>query len=159
MMYNNGFYPQYYQPMQSNAYPTQMSVGNAQQNVGNVQSQPQNGGFLSVPNEDVVNSYPVGPGNCVTFKIEGKPIVMEKSMGFSQFESPKIDRYRLVKEQPPEAHREPQNEPVDMKPIISTIDTLKSEIDALWSEVEALKSPPIRKPINKKKEVVDDDSE
>lgn len=46
------------------------------------QNQIQNGGFISARSEDEVLNYPVAPGNCVTFKIEGQPIVMEKAMGF-----------------------------------------------------------------------------
>lgn len=100
MAYNSGFpmnygypqQPQYYQPMQ------QVSQPQPTQN----QMQIQNGGFVSVANEEMVRNYPVAPGNCVTFKIEGQPIVIEKSMGFSQLESPRLDRYRLVREEAPD---------------------------------------------------------
>lgn len=147
-----GYYPQYYQP--------QMQYASQQLPQANNQQVPQNGGFLAVPNEEVVNSYPVAPGNCVTFKIEGKPIVMEKSMGFSQFESPKIDKYRLVKEEVTEAHRMPQKDDVDLQPIFDTTDGLKAEIEAIWKELEALKTnQPRKSTTSKKKEVVEDDSE
>lgn len=92
--------------------------------------QVQNNGFISVPNEDIVNTYPIAPGNCVTFKIEGKPIVIEKSMGFSQFESPKIDRYRLVRED-----QKPHVEPATSETNIPLAD----EIKRLWSEINDIK--------------------
>jgi uncharacterized small protein (DUF1192 family) len=100
----------------------------------------QNGGFLAAPNEEYVHNYPVAPGNCVTFKIEGKPYVMEKSMGFSQLDSPKIEKYRLVKEEPSERPNLPQNGLEDIKAIVSSIDKINEQIEALWSEIDAIKA-------------------
>lgn len=88
-------------------------------------------GIIPVPNEQTVENYPVAPGNCVTFKVEGKPIVMEKSMGFSQFEQPRIEKYRLIKE-----GAESRDYSKDDN---SSMEELKSEIRALWSEIDALK--------------------
>lgn len=128
--------PNYFNPYYQN-YP-QNNYPQAQQN------QPvQNGGFISVPSEDIVKTYPVAPGNCVTFKIEGQPIVMEKSMGFSQFDSPKVERYRLIKEERIEQAKEEPNE----------LEEVWSEIRTLKKEIETLKS---RKVTPKKKEVDDD---
>ena len=121
MAYPNNFYnPNYYQPMMQHqqAQPTQ------------VQSS-----FMSVPSEDVVNTYPVAPGNCVTFKIEGKPIILEKSMGFSQFESPKIERYRIVKEEPILPVEEPKND----ETIKLSFEELKSKIELLENVTDGLK--------------------
>jgi len=123
-MINNYPYPMY--PTQNNAYPTNM--GSTQQNVGTM----QNGGFISIPNENMVATYPVAPGNCVTFKVEGQPIVLEKSMGFSQLESPKIERYRLVKED--YVVETPQNETKT-----NELEEIKSDIERLWDEIDALK--------------------
>jgi hypothetical protein len=123
-MINNYPYPMY----QNNAYPTNMNVGSTQQNVGTM----QNGGFISIPNENMVATYPVAPGNCVTFKVEGQPIVLEKSMGFSQLESPRIERYRLVKEDYVE--ETPQNETK-----ANELEEIKSDIERLWDEIDALK--------------------
>jgi len=125
-MINNYPYPMY--PTQNNAYPTNMNVGSTQQNVGTM----QNGGFISIPNENMVATYPVAPGNCVTFKVEGQPIVLEKSMGFSQLESPKIERYRLVKEDYVEETS--QNETKT-----NELEEIKSDIERLWDEIDALK--------------------
>lgn len=93
------------------------------------QTQFQNGGFMIAPTEEYALNYPVGMGNCVTFKIEGKPIVIEKAMGFSQLESPKIERYRLIKEDAPEQEKK---EEVDFS-------SINDEIKALWAEINAMK--------------------
>lgn len=103
------------------------------------QQQAQTPGIIQVPNENYVYNYPVGPGNSVMFKIEGKPIIMEKSMGFSQFETPKIDVYRLVKEEV----KEPD-----------TTD-YKADLEAIWAEINALKEKATPAP-KKKKEVTED---
>ena len=118
------------------------------------QNQIQDGGFLSVPSEDIVRTYPVAPGKCVTFKIEGKPIVMEKSMGFSQLESPRIDVYELVKREPVKEPQKPEIEPEQIRPEDSAIKELKSQIEAIWTEINGLKST--KKPSAKKKEAEDD---
>lgn len=152
MAYNN-FYPQYYPPMQNQAfqqnYPQNQAFQQQQQNYQQQnmaqnmpQNQPQiqNGGFMQIPTEEMARSYPVAPGNCVTFKIEGKPIVMEKSMGFSQLEAPRIDRYRLVREEDtPNEQNLPQNEPKNNPTENETIKGLKDEIKALNEELEDVK--------------------
>lgn len=156
MAYNNGFpinYPQFYQPMQNQAFqqnyqqnqafqqqPQNYQQQNMAQNMPQNQPQIQNGGFMQIPTEEMARSYPVAPGNCVTFKIEGKPIVMEKSMGFSQLEAPRIDRYRLVREEDaPNEQNLPQNEPKNNPTENETIKGLKDEIKALNEELEDVK--------------------
>lgn len=152
MAYNNGYpitYPQYYQPMQNQAFQQnyqqnqafQQQPQNYQQNQQPLHNQQiQNGGFMLVPSEEMARSYPVAPGNCVTFKIEGKPIVMEKSMGFSQLEAPRIDRYRLVREEDaPQEQNLPQNAPKENSMENETMNELKGQIKALNEEMEELK--------------------
>lgn len=151
MAYNNGYpinYPQYFQPMQNQAFQQnyqqnqafQQQPQNYQQNIPQNQ-QIQNGGFMVVPSEDMARTYPVAPGNCVTFKIEGKPIVMEKSMGFSQLEAPRIDRYRLVREEDaPKEQELPQNEPKNNSMENETIEELKGQIKALNDELSDIKN-------------------
>lgn len=102
MAYNNGYpmySPQYSgMPLPSQGMGQQYAQQGYQQGFQGQQLQQsiqqpqqiQNGGFMLVPSEDIARSYPVAPGNCVTFKIEGQPIVMEKSMGFSQLEAPRV---------------------------------------------------------------------
>lgn len=152
MAYN--YYPQFtYQPYQQ----AQMLPQTMQQLPSQLQTQQiQNGGFVSVPNENVVYNYPVAPGNCVTFKIEGQPIVIEKSMGFSQLEPPKIERYRLTKEESVVKNNETETE----KEIItfaeqSEVDDLKNEIKVLRSDVNKLMS--VKRV--KKEVIIEDDAE
>ena len=133
-MPNYPYQPIYPYPTQPNVFPTQMNVNPTQQSVGQI----QNGGFVSVPDENMVNTYPVAPGNCVTFKIEGKPIVMEKSMGFSQLESPKIERYRLVKEEVVEEQTD-EVKTDELDGINDKIERLESEIDKMRGDIDALK--------------------
>lgn len=161
--------PNIYNPYQM--YPYYSAVQPQQQQqiapAPQIQTTPQiqNGGFVSVRSENEVFNYPVAPGNCVTFKIEGQPIVMEKSMGFSQLESPHVERYRLVKEEPVEKMSDvSQNKVLDFNNINSTLDSLKGEIKDIWGEINALKEndvpiAPSKKSTSKKKEVIDDDSE
>lgn len=120
-----------------------------QQPIQQPQQQIQNGGFMLIPNESVAYNYPVAPGNCVTFKVEGKPIIIEKSMGFSQFDSPRLEIYDLVKRE-----MKPQTEEVAG----NNLDGLKSEIKSLWDEINALKNG--RKPnTSKRKEVTENDAD
>ena len=150
MPYYNPFLSPYY-------YPQQQQIPVQQQQVQQQPPQIQNNGFISVPSEDIVNTYPVAPGNCVTFKIEGKPIVMEKSMGFSQLESPKVERYRLVKEEPVLPHTETKQE----EPIELPQKDYQAEFDEIWAEINAIKKD-IEKttaPAKKKKEVVENDTD
>ena len=109
-------------------------------NVPQVQMQAQNSNFVSAPNEDFARNYPVALGNSVNFKNETEPYIYVKTMGFSQFDSPKFEKYRLVKEEASEAPKTAQNETIDMQSIILTNNKLKGEIKALWAEINRLKS-------------------
>ena len=130
MAYNN-FYPQYYQPMVQPQPQQPQQV-----------PQIQNAGLVSVRNENEARSYPVAPGNSVTFKDETAPYVYTKTMGFSQLDRPIFDKYRLVKESTPEASNLPQNDILSDEAINSTIDGLKAEIETIWKEIEGLKNVP-----------------
>lgn len=105
----------------------------------------QNGGFVSVRNETEARNYPVALGNSVTFKDETAPYIYTKTMGFSQLDAPKFDKYKLVKETPAEQPKLLQDEVFDDKPILDTIDHLKGEIQAIWGEIEGLKKKPASK--------------
>lgn len=128
-------YNSYYQPYggyaQQNYY---QQTPQQQQSMMQPQSQTS---FVSIPNEDMVNTYPVGPGNCVTFKVEGKPIMIEKSMGFSQFDSPKIKRYRIVEEESLPVKADSQED----KPSITYVEKTEFDkiIDSIRKDIEDLK--------------------
>lgn len=145
-------------PNYFNGNPYQMQY---QQPVMPMQAQPQpqiqNGGFVSVRNETEARNYPVALGNSVTFKDETSPYIYTKTMGFSQLDVPKFDKYKLVKETPAEPSNLTQGEIYDDKPIFDSLDGIKAEIGQIWSEIEALKKKPVSK--TKKKEVEDDDTE
>lgn len=152
----NSYLPQYYQ---SNPYSMQMNMTPVQQTPTSTQ-QIQNGGFVVARSENEVVNYPVAPGNCVTFKIEGQPIVMEKSMGFSQLEAPHIKRFRLVEEDVRQKPSElPENESFNIENINISIDNLKGEIGEIWTEIEKVKnaiSTTNKKTVSKKEKDGDD---
>ena len=170
MAFNNTYYPQYYQNYQ-NPYTMQyMQQNQAQLSNSNPQNpQIQSGGFVPVPSEAVARSYPVAPGNSVTFKDESLPYVYTKTMGFSQLDKPIFDKYRLVKEDSEEG--ETENPQVDVKENISKIieedvnpkidkfnsdmNDIREDLDKVWDEVNALKR---KSTTTKRKEVGSNDT-
>ena len=86
------------QPVQQQAVQQapQMTIPQAVQSP-NV-PQIQNGGFITVRSEAEARSYPVAPGTSVTFKHETAPYCYTKTMGFNQFEAPRFEKFKLVKE-------------------------------------------------------------
>lgn len=166
-------YPSYYYPaqyLQQPMYQPQMIQGQQampMQNQQSNQNQPSNqslpirkAGFIMVRSEEEAYNYPVELGNCVTFKVENEPIVIEKSMSYSQLENPKIDRYRLVREDivaPPAIVDSGAVE----KETFPT-DELKDELVAIRHEIEGLKKKLDNQPKqnqnqqNKKREVEHD---
>lgn len=157
--------PNFYSPYQQfpqqfpQQYPQPFNYQQQSQPVNQPAPQIQNSGFLSAPSEEFARNYPVGLGNSVTFKIEGKPIVMEKSMGFSQLESPKIERYRLVKEESDTPSEVPEKEPFDSKAMYETIDGIINDIEAVKEDIKVIKER--LKSLSKPKKVVkeEDDDE
>lgn len=107
----------------------------------------QNGGFISVRSEQDARSYPVAPGNSVTFKDEMAPYVYTKTMGFSQLDRPIFEKYKLIKEEIPEDNPAPIDTTNQKK--------LEDEIARLWTEVNLLKKA--RQTQQQKKEVVKND--
>lgn len=124
--------PNYYNPY----YPTQPNVFSTQMNVAPMQqAQPQqiqNGGFVSVRNEDEARHYPVAIGNSVTFKDESSSYIYTKTMGFSQLDKPIFEKYKLVKEEVSETPEETPKRNAD-------IDSIKADIRKIWGEINAIK--------------------
>mgnify|MGYP002622549611 CR=1 FL=1 len=117
-------YPQNY-PQLVNANNNLMSVNN---------------NFLIVKTEQEVLNYPVGCGNSVNFKIENAPYLYTKTMGFSQFDKPVIEKYRLLKEElggTVEETRHPLEEKINS--FQSTIDSLENKIAAMQNEINSLR--------------------
>lgn len=120
MAYNNGFpatYPQYYQP-----YP--QPVQQPQQQAS------RQSGFVPVQSENDAKMYPVAPGNSVTFIDENAPYCYVKTMGFSQFDRPRFDKYRLVKEEEPQAEVAQQN-------LVEY--ATKQDVEDVWKELKSIK--------------------
>jgi hypothetical protein len=146
------YYPQQYQQNNQQMLTTQMSGT----------QQPQFGGFVSVRNEMEARNYPVAPGNSVMFRDETGPYIYSKSMGYSQLDTPRFDKYRLVKEEDApvstcEPHTEVLNDKTDNLPtyaLKSEFDALQELVGALAEDVDLLKTK--RQPA-KKKEVVADE--
>lgn len=85
----------------------------------------QDGGLVSVRNEMEARTYPIQYGRSVMFKDESLPYIYVKTMGFSQLEQPKFEKFKLVKEEPEEEVKVAYAE--------------QTEVDALRKELEALK--------------------
>ena len=146
MAYN--YYPNYYQPMYPQIQPTyqqqpQMQAPQTQPVQQPVQPQIQNGGFVSVRSEQEARNYPIAPGNSVTFLDENAPYCYTKTMGFSQLDRPRFEKYRLVKEEETQA----QNVPISGENMqgVNNIDyALKSDLQALQGtltqEIQILKA-------------------
>ena len=159
MAYN--YYPNYYQPMYPQIQPTyqqqpQMQAPQTQPVQQPVQPQIQNGGFISVRSEQEARSYPIAPGNSVTFKDENMPYVYVKTMGFSQLDSPNFEKFRLVKEEEVQAQQPTSGENRQT----NNIDyALKTDVVALQTafatEIETLKKRIAE--LTKKKEVESDE--
>lgn len=138
--YQNAYNP--YQQYQPNFQQQMQNQPNYQQSQQPIQQQIQNGGFVSVHNENEARNYPIAPGNSVTFKDENAPYVYTKTQGFSQLDRPVFEKYRLVKEEEHQPQQVAQNAPTSAENTeqASNIDyALKSDLRALWGEIEALK--------------------
>lgn len=151
MAYNNYYPVSYVSPWNQAPAPyfQQIQQSNAAQ-----QTRPtMQSGFVVVQSEQEARSYPVAPGNSITFKDESGPYCYVKTMGFNQLDRPTFERYRLVKEETPQ---EAENGPTsaDNKKDIEAPYALKSDIAALWEAVDELKAKADKK---RKKEVIDDD--
>lgn len=147
------FYQNYptYQPIYQ-SYP-QMQQPQVQQQPQQPQ-QIQNGGFVSVRNEMEARNYPVAPGNSVTFKDENAPFVYTKTMGFSQLDLPKFDRYRLVKEEVQETQTTAefaQTENATNYVTHTELEDVRAQIEVLQKDIEALKEQTSKKPAPKAK--------
>ncbi len=114
----NGYYPQFYP-----------------QSPQNPQVQNTSNGLVPVPSEQFARSYPVAYGQSVSFRDENAPYLYTKTMGFSQLDTPRFEKYRLVKEAAETPVKEPQSDNVTN----SSNDDLKAEIEAIKGDIEAVK--------------------
>jgi hypothetical protein len=132
MAYNNG-YPMNYQFYQPN-YQFQQQP-QIQQNM-----QIQNGGFISVPSEEVARNYPVAHGNSVTFKDENAPYVYTKTMGFSQLDRPIFEKYKLVREEDtPSTPSLPQEPSETSETDINMFNDIKGQVEEIRADLDDVK--------------------
>lgn len=157
--YGTPFANQYYTPVQQMQQPQQnYAPAQPQQNSQMQPVQIQNGGFIPAPNEMYARNYPVAPGNSVTFKDESAPYVYTKTMGYNQLETPRFEKYRLVKEE--DAPQTVTNAPVSAS-TEKTMDlsgyALKTELEALQARIEGIEKRFENAPVGKhiKKEADD----
>lgn len=138
----------YYNPGLVGVNPTQMYPRDIMQQqpiqYGQYQMpQPQQSqnSLIPVPNEEIARSYPVAYGNSLTFRDENLPFLYVKTMGSSQLDPPKFEKYRLVKEE--DQNAEPEKSSEDFKAttddIYDTIDRINERIDAIADKFEEIK--------------------
>lgn len=89
-------------------------------------------GIIPVRSEAEARNYPVAPGNSIVFKDENAPYIYVKTKGFSQFDSPSFEKYRLQKEDPSPA----QGDAYAMK---SELAILAAKINEMGGALKALK--------------------
>lgn len=139
--YQPNYYGQpnpYYQQMQNQAMMQQnQQMQNAQQQSQQMQ-QPaiQQSGFVLVQSEQEARSYPVAPGNSITFKDESQPYCYVKTMGFNQLDRPTFEKYRLVKEDAPAESSASSGPALEVLPEYAK----KEDVEQLRKDVEMLKN-------------------
>lgn len=162
MAFNNPypqFYPQFYQqyPQQQAQQPIQQPQQPIAPPIQQPNPQPISSGLISIPSEADARNYPVGYGQSVSFRDENAPYLYTKTMGFSQLEPPKFEKYKLIKESADSPDKPLENNQTEKLPTYaekSDIEDVRAEIRGLKDEVTKLKEK------KKKKEViVDDDDE
>ena len=160
MTYQPNYYGQpnpYYQQMQQQQMMQQQAQQQQPQQTAQVQQSPsiQQSGFVLVQSEQEARSYPVAPGNSITFKDESQPYCYVKTMGFNQLNRPTFERYRLVKEDSPVAAQNATTSADSADGSKDTAYALKSDLDAIWGELDSLrgklKAQMERKPVKTRK--------
>lgn len=107
-MYSPYYYPQY--PQAQTQQQTQAPANE----------------FVLVGSEIEARNYPVAYGRTVTFKNENAPYIYIKTMGFSQLEPPKFEKYKKeIEENTFNIENVPAGE-------------FQGEINKLWNKIETL---------------------
>lgn len=139
-----------------NFYPQQQFYPNQQQTYFQSQPQmqmpqqqtPQTNGLIGIPSEADARNYPVALGNSVTFKDESAPYIYTKTMGFSQLEPPRFEKYRLIKE---DAETVEPEKKVDYAE--------KAELEAVKTELKTVKADLAKLKKVKREVIIEDDDE
>lgn len=125
-------YPYYQYPIYNQAALQQM------QNVQPTQ-QVQTNGIITVRTKEEAFSYPIAPGNSLTFKNETAPYIYTKTLGFSQLDQPIFEVFRLEKEVNAEAPKTALEQSIGQFLTLDDGNALKGEIEALKQEIQFLK--------------------
>lgn len=120
----------------------------------NQNQQIQQAGLVSVRNRAEAESYPIAPGNSVTFKDETAPYIYVKTMGFSQLDRPSFDVFRLIKEDAPKMPENGDFSASKETNIDLSLYAKKAEIEALNAKIEAIED----KLTKRRKKESDDDA-
>lgn len=150
MAYNNYYAPPQYGIPQTNPYynpqyfpnvaPPQIPQSQQQSaSQGNVTPQIQNGGFIRVQSENEARQYPVAPGYSVTFIDDSASYCYTKTMGYSQFDKPKFEKFKLVKQEDETAANAAEKPKEEPKIDLSAYAT-KAELEPIKTELDALKN-------------------
>ena len=94
---------------------------------------------IVVKTEQEVIDCPIGPGNSVIFKIDGKPELYIKTMGISQFDSPTIEKWVKDEKDTKKDISEIKND--EIAELRSYVDALKEEVADLRDKVLFNKTP------------------
>lgn len=133
---NPFFNPQYF----PNVAPPQMQQPQQQAaSQGNAAPQIQNGGFIRVQSENEARQYPVAPGYSVTFIDDSASYCYTKTMGFSQFDKPKFEKFKLVKQEDETDTKTAEKTKEEPKVDLSAYAT-KAELEPIITELDALKN-------------------
>lgn len=161
--YFPNYYSGLYQPIPQPVPQIQVPVVQqpVQQPVQAQQPEIRQNGFIRVKDEAEVDAYPIAPGNSVTFIHETEPFVFVKTLGFSQFDRPVKEKYRLVKETPEEPNKTVSG--ADKESVSPTSEYAKAadvaklarDVEALRVSVRTLNERKTRKVVTE--EVVDDE--
>lgn len=138
------YFPANYQP--AFQQPVQQTVPQQTQQMQQpIPNQIQNGGFVTVRSEAEARNYPVAPGNSVTFKHETAPYCYVKTLGFSQFEAPRFEKYKLVKEEdeqyvPTDGGESPSfATKAELGAVVDVVKSIDGIIGGIKSDIEAMK--------------------
>ena len=93
-------------------------------------------GLIPTPSEQYARDFPVALNDSVTFIDEKLPYIYSKTMGSSQLEQPRFEKYKLVKVEDEQPSIPIQAEQHEVQEEFVT----KSEFDKIQSEIKNLKA-------------------
>lgn len=135
------------QPYQDPAYlrnltQAQQGLQTGQQTVQPEQTHLAKGEYFIVPSEDVARNYYVATGNSVTFICPPSQQFFIKKAGKSPIESPKFERYRLVREEDPPAQPVAAPAPAPVYATKADIDAIRNDMTLLKAQIDAVAYQP-----------------